>query len=152
MSAPEKRIAWALLSQLSLACQPDLTEGGNVNFVPSKFRKRAVQTLRWLLNITSIPVSKEWPYSLSDLCAGLWLWLQVHPHLSLHCTPVTTGLEVIRWEKYRLMSCTWLCLKWSRFVQSQPYSLSSQPYSLSHPSFTLSSQPYSLIPANLIQK
>ena len=27
-----------LLSQLSLACRPGLTEGGNVNFVPGKFR------------------------------------------------------------------------------------------------------------------
>ena len=37
-SAPEKRIARALLSQLSLACQSGLTEGNNVDFVPDKFR------------------------------------------------------------------------------------------------------------------
>ena len=37
-SALEKRTARALFSQLSLACQPVLTEGGNVDFVSGKFR------------------------------------------------------------------------------------------------------------------
>ena len=38
-SAPEKkRHAWALFSQLSFACQPGLTEGGNVDFVLGKFK------------------------------------------------------------------------------------------------------------------
>ena len=80
---------------------------------------RGSQTLRWLLNIISAPISKERPYSLSHLCAGLWLRLPMYPHLSLRWSPVATGLEVIGWDKSWLMSCTWLCLKWSRWAWSR---------------------------------
>ena len=77
--------------------------------VSSAVLERPAQTLRWLSNITSAPVSKEWPYSLSRLCAGLWLRLPVYPLLSLRRSPIATGLEVIGWDKGWLMNCTWLC-------------------------------------------
>ena len=42
--------------------------------------------------------SGEWPYGLSCLCAGLWLWLPVYPHLSLHHAPK-------RWDEGWLVAC-----------------------------------------------
>ena len=44
ISVPEKRIAWALLSLLSFAGQHDLTESGNVDFVPDKLRSNESST------------------------------------------------------------------------------------------------------------
>ena len=49
-----KRIAWTFLSQLSLACQPSLTKGGNVNFIPGKFRAvylRGLSVLSWSITM-----------------------------------------------------------------------------------------------------
>ena len=52
----KKRIA-ETLSQLSLACQPSLTEGGNVDFVPGKFRSdKSGTTMR---SICVVPVNKR---------------------------------------------------------------------------------------------
>ena len=93
--------------------------------VSSAILESAAQTLRLLLNITSVPVSNEWPYSMSCLCAGLWLRLPVYLHLSLCRLPVAIGLEVIGWDKGWLMSCPGLGLKRSRFAWSQPHSTHS---------------------------
>ena len=84
------------------------------------YPRQGCSDLRQLPNIISAPVTKEGPYSL---CADLRLWLPVYPHLLLCCLPIATGLEVIGWDKGWLMSCAWLCLKWSRFAWSQPHSL-----------------------------
>ena len=86
-------------------------------------REGSLDTQMTSEHFTSAPVSKEQSYSLSPLCAGLWLRLPVYPHLSLCRSPVAIELEVIGWDKGWLMSYAWLCLKWSRFVQSQPNSL-----------------------------
>ena len=64
--------------------------------VSSAVLERAALTFRWVLNITSSPVSKERLYSLSRLCAGLRLRLPVYLHLLLRRSLVATGLEVIR--------------------------------------------------------
>ena len=72
---------------------------------------------------TASLVSKEQPYSLIHLVADLRLRIPVYPNLSLHCLPVATGLGVIGSDKGWLMSCSWLCLKWSKFLRSQPHSL-----------------------------
>ncbi len=60
--------------------------------VSSVFLKRAAQSLRRLPRSTAASFSRQLPYSLSQLCAGLHLRLPVYPHLSLRCLPVTTGL------------------------------------------------------------
>ena len=93
--------------------------------------ERAPQTLRWLLNITSALVSKEQPYSLSCQSASLQLQLPVSSHLSLHHSSIATGLEVIGWDKGWLMSCTWLCLKWSCLLRASLTLLSQWVWSSS---------------------
>ena len=64
-SAPEKRIAWALLSQLYFACQLGLTEGGNVDFVPGKFRNNKSST--FMRSICVVPVNKHVDVPCNDV-------------------------------------------------------------------------------------
>ena len=47
----------------------------------------------------------------------------MYPLQSLRRSPVATGLEVIGRDKGWLISCAWLCLKWSRYVRSQSHFL-----------------------------
>ena len=90
--------------------------------VCSAVLERTAPTLRQLPNITSASVSKERSYIVSHLRAGLRLSSTCRFNRSF----ITTGLEVIGWDKGWLMSCACLCLKWSRFAWRQPHSLVPQ--------------------------